>query len=144
MTFLQEQLQKFNEVTAKVDNRLKTVNNLLKLGTFVRQKSGNLQALDMEIKPEYSDEDCTLTMAYAVRAGDKYPRHIHELSHQYLVCVKGSFAVEIFDYKTIVRIVDAGQCVSIEKGHEHAMTALEDDSKMASVCVPIEPAYIKK
>jgi len=144
MTFLQEQFLKFAEVSERVDSKLKTIDNLLKLGMFKYKKPGNILGLDIENKTVYEDDDTNFTMAYGMKAGDKYPNHIHELSHQYLICVKGSFAVELYSFKTIVRIIEPGQCVSIPAGHEHSVTALEDNSKCATICVPAEKSYNKK
>jgi len=80
----------------------------------------------------------SISVAKTSKIGGRYPDHKHVNSIQYLICTVGSFAVS---FASNYRIIKSRDCVSIPENTIHAVTALEDDSELISICVPEEPAY---
>jgi len=142
---LKEKLLHITQTSDKVNSQLTRVQDLLDLGLLKYSAIGVLDNQEENSKTEIIyDEDVSIGITTGDKEGAVYPKHRHINSVQYLICVEGKFAIEIFETKKIIRIIDIGECVSIPLNVEHEIVTLVEKSKLVSVCVPQEPAYVRK
>jgi len=141
----QEKLDKINITSDRVNLQLTRVKDLLDLGLLKYSSDGIFDNKELNLTTEVIyDDGASITITNGKKEGAIYPKHRHVTSIQYVICVAGKFAVEIFETKKIIRIVDIGECVSIPPNVEHEIITLMENSKMVSICIPQEPAYVRK
>lgn len=118
--------------------KLREKSQLLRKLNVIRMGKGVIE-LDKGITFEtiYSNNG-TVTITRYPKMGARTPSHCHDQVKEYLICNKGSFSVHFGGNFRVLKIKD---CVSVPEGVEHTTTALEDNSELIAVCVPIEPLY---
>jgi quercetin dioxygenase-like cupin family protein len=142
---LKEKLLHITQTSEKVNHQLTRVKDLLDLGVLKYASMGVLDNQESSSKTEIIyDEGVSIGVTVGDKEGAVYPRHRHVNSVQYLICVEGKFAIEIFETKKIIRIIEMGECVSVPPDIEHEIITLVEKSKLVSVCVPQEPSYVRK
>ena len=136
-----ESLTKSNGVLDKITKRLDILKNLFENTPVVLiapQEDGFVLANSIEAHTIYNNGNSSITTGMWKKAGDLWPEHSHKESIEYLIVESGKFMVRIGD---IPRVVYKGECVSMQIGVRHSVTALEDNSSMLGICVPPERAY---
>jgi hypothetical protein len=134
MTEIMKTLKESSNLYKKISEKAKLLTqlNVLRMGEGVIELDKNI------IFETIYSSGATITIAKYPKMGARVPNHNHEGIVEYLICNKGSFSINFANNFRVLKIRD---CVSIPEGMVHTTTALQDNSELIAVCVPVEPLY---
>lgn len=127
------------EQLAKVKAMQVTIDKMLERGSMALKNPG--MHLDTEVsnkwvlEPIYQGADCSVGFVHIpnVELG-ACETHVHKMSIEYLIVVKGSILLNIEGRD--MRVVREGECCTVGSGLTHHSKPLTDDTKLVYVCVP--------
>jgi cupin superfamily acireductone dioxygenase involved in methionine salvage len=116
-----------------------TVENLLKLGILEKNHASFIEHNNFTVETIY-DKGISIVIAEAPNRGEYFPEHCHQNIVQYLICIKGSFVI---DYQNSFQsdIIKEKDFLYILPSRKHKVTALENNSKLVGICIPMDRAY---
>jgi quercetin dioxygenase-like cupin family protein len=118
----------------KIKDTQATIDMLLKLGEFASDYGIEGKWV---LEPLHDDNQCSVGL---VDIGEKKlgpcKPHVHKESKEYLICVSGSFVLNVNGRN--VREIKEGECGVVDAGDVHYSTPLEDNTRMVYVCVPAD------
>lgn len=129
-------LDKLNGIKAKQN----TVDELLKLGYFLKTSDGNIKVNNVILNTIYENK-AQIGIGIHKNVGDVVIDHCHNGIKEFLIIESGSVLLKIEGNLRIMRVAD---CAVIPEGVEHSVTALEDNTRVIYICIPPEKAYSKK
>lgn len=128
---------RINKQMDRVTDLLSTVTQLIECGSLKRH--GNKVCGQLVVETIYDDEASMVVIEHGMK-GQDFPLHIHSKCIQFLICVKGKFAINV-PGDAIMQVITSKKCFTVSESVPHSVHCLEDDSKLIGVVVPAEPAY---
>ena len=118
-------------------SRLKTIGQLIEAGELTSAKEGALENEHYIFNTIYGDA-ATITVANYFKKGYGTPLHCHPVSKEFIICVLGTFKI---NFDGGYRIVNPGDCVSLDKGTMHGATLLTESGRLLGICIPCDEDY---
>jgi len=114
----------------------RTIDDLLLVGNLFRKNESKKN--NWVLEPLHQGKSCSIGFVYIdnVEAGP-CEEHIHIDSKEYLIVIQGSIMLNINGQD--VRILKKGECGVVGPGELHYSKPLEDNTKLAYLCVPADP-----
>lgn len=135
-----------NKRLDRITDDLATVEQLFKAGKLKRQGSkitaANVPMEQLVVETVYDDEASMVVIEHGQK-GAWFPLHLHKNCIQFLICVRGKFAIRV-PSDDILRVIKPKDCFKVDENSAHSVHCLEDDSKLIGVVVPAEPMYRTK
>jgi quercetin dioxygenase-like cupin family protein len=118
----------------KIKDTQDTIDMLLELGEFTSEYGVEGKWV---LEPLFDNSQCSVGLVdIGKKALGPCKPHVHAQAKEYLICVSGSFIVNINGND--VRTLKEGDCAVIHPGDMHYSKPLMDNTRIVYVCVPAD------